>query len=666
MLVLHRAAIGMGRRVSVLSCIEKRTKNAFRLSHFALDSSHFHSNSSVLNPCNDVNCCNNGNRPANRGRGEGRACGRQMCLCCGSSFPMSGTHNHRPHHYFRSAVVQAEHFLSTTAAQNCKNVRPEEMCIWSLRPEFWVPNRNWGSRPRSLDIKSVPEKSESEEEEDDFDQSLEKNEAKNLVMYEHSDRAVVDLMEVERVYKVVEELFASDRNMEAVLDQCDVKLSHSLVYHVLIRFSHARKPAFRFFNWAGQQVGFSHNSLTCNTMMSILARTKQFVTMLELLKEMGKMGSVLTIETFEIAIKAFAAAREMKKAVQMFDLMERYDFDANLNAFNFLLDALGRVKLAKEAQMLFERMRGRFPPNVRTYTVLISGWCEAKNLIEAGKLWNEMVDEGFKPDLVTHNIMLGGLFKGRKKDEALKLFGLMKINGPCPDSKSYTIVIRALSKLQKMEEASKFFAEMQEHGSPLDAAVYTCMITGYGNTKKLDKAYVLLQEMKEKGIPHDCRTYNALIKVMMVLHKPDEATKLFEKMSQCGFQPTIHTYNMLMKLYFRARNPEMGFAIWDQMARNGCCPDVNSYTVFIGGLIREGRSEEACAYIESMIDKGMKAPRFDYNKFLADFSRAGRPDIFEELAAKMKHAGKLDISDVFLRRSQKMKTRVKIRRVLSK
>jgi pentatricopeptide repeat protein len=36
-----------------------------------------------------------------------------------------------------------------------------------------------------------------------------------------------------------------------------------------------------------------------------------------------------------------------------------------MSGFNFLLDALGRVKLAKEAQMLFERMRERFPPNVK-------------------------------------------------------------------------------------------------------------------------------------------------------------------------------------------------------------------------------------------------------------------------------------------------------------
>ena len=119
-----------------------------------------------------------------------------------------------------------------------------------------------------------------------------------MVMYEHSDHTVIDLMEVERVYRIVEELFASNRNIEVVLDQIDVNLSHSLVFHVLVNFSHARKPSLRFFNWAGQQVGFLHNSMTCNTMMSILAKTKQFVTMLELLKETGKMGYVLTIHTF--------------------------------------------------------------------------------------------------------------------------------------------------------------------------------------------------------------------------------------------------------------------------------------------------------------------------------------------------------------------------------
>jgi pentatricopeptide repeat protein len=97
------------------------------------------------------------------------------------------------------------------------------------------------------------------------------------------------------------------------------------------------------------------------------------------------------------------------------------------------------------------------------------------------------------------------------------------------------------------------------------------------------------------------------------------------------------------------------------MSKKGFCPDDNSYTVFIGGLISQGRSEEACKYLEEMIENGMKAPQLDYNKFAADFSRAGKPDILEELAQKMKFSGKFEVSNVFARWAEMMKKRVKRR-----
>ena len=62
-----------------------------------------------------------------------------------------------------------------------------------------------------------------------------------------SGESCADPAEVERVCKVIDELFALDRNMEVVLDECGVRLSHDLVVDVLQRFKHARKPAFRFF-----------------------------------------------------------------------------------------------------------------------------------------------------------------------------------------------------------------------------------------------------------------------------------------------------------------------------------------------------------------------------------------------------------------------------------
>ncbi|WCJ22310.1 Pentatricopeptide repeat (PPR) superfamily protein [Euphorbia peplus] len=473
-------------------------------------------------------------------------------------------------------------------------------------------------------------------------------------------RSNADPEEVDRVCKVIEELFALDRNMEAVLDGCGVELSHDLVVDVLGRFRHARKPAFRFFCWAGRKEGFELDSRSYNAMMSILGKSRQFETMVSMLDEMGEKG-VLTMETFSIAMRAFAASKERKKAVGIFELMKKHKYKIGVETINSLLDSLGRAKLGKEAEALFDKLEDRFTPNLQTYTILLNGWCKVKNLMEAGRIWNEMVDKGFKPDIVAHNVMLEGLLKSKKMSEAIKLLMVMKSKGPSPDVWSYTKLIRALCKQAKMNEAVEYFDEMVELGCKPDAAVYTCLITGFGNQRRMDMVTKLLKEMKDEGCPPDGKTYNALIKLLTSRKRPEDAEKIYMKMVESGIEPTIHTYNMIMKSYFQIRNFEMGRAVWEEMIRKGCCPDDNSYTVFISGLISQGRSLEACKYLEEMLEKGMKAPEIDYSRFVADFSRLGKPDILEELAEKLKFSGKNEASNVLLGWAEMMKRRFKRR-----
>lgn len=490
--------------------------------------------------------------------------------------------------------------------------------------------------------------SDGEGDDDDDEESL-----GSAVTFESS----ADPEEVSRVAKVIDELFALDRNMEAVLDESGINLTHDLVVDVLWRFKHARKPAFRFFCWAGQKPGFSHDCRTYNVMLLILGKTRQFETMGSLLEEMGEKG-VLNMQSFMIAIKAYASGKERKKAVGVFELMKKYGFKAGVETINCMLDALAREKLVKEAQALYDKLKSRFTPNTKTYSVLLSGWCRVKNLMEAGKIWNEMIDQGLKPDLITHNLMLDGLLKVKKRSDAIKLFEVMKAKGPAPNVRSYTILIRDLCKHSKMKEAVAYFDEMMASGCEPDAGVFTCLITGFGNLKKMDMVYGLLKEMKEKGYPPDGRLYNSLIKLMTNRRMPDDAVSVYKKMIQSGNQPTIHTYIMMMKSYFFAGNSEMACAVWDEMVLRGCCPDENSYTVLIGGLIRQGRSEEACKYVEDMINKGMRVPELDFNKFAADFSRVGQPNILEELARKTRLSGKSEVSEVFARWAQMTHKRV--------
>ncbi|KAL6973791.1 hypothetical protein U1Q18_027975 [Sarracenia purpurea var. burkii] len=566
--------------------------------------------------------------------------GQQVCVLYGSSLPLSRLHHFTSDYSVRRTRSHFPHLLSHLSSYPLLLTLQETLQILAPNSGCMRDFCSFSNGYSDTDVES--------------DSSRENFESRKCDCVESKG----DPKEVDRVCKVIDELFALDRNMEAVLDECGVNLTRDLVVEVLERLRHARRPAFRFFCWAGRRPGYTHDSRTYNKMMLILGKTRQFETMVTILEEMGERR-LLSIETFEIAIKTFAEAKERKKAVGIFELMKKYKFKVGVDTINCLLDSLGRAKLGKEAQLLFEKLKERFTPNLQTYTVLLNGWCRVKNLMEAGRVWNEIIEKGFKPDIVVHHTMLEGLLRCRKTSDAIKLFEVMKAKGPSPKVRSYTILIKDLCKQMKMKEAIEYFEEMLESGCEPDAVVYTSLITGFGNQKRLDKVYGLLEEMEEKGCPPDARTYNALIKLMTNRRMPDDAVRIYKAMTKFGFQPTIHTYNMMMKSYFQTGNYEMGYEIWEEMIRMGCCPDDNSYVVFIGGLIRQGRSEKACQYLQEMMEKGMKAPQIDYNKFAADFSRAGKSGILEDLAQKMKFSGKFEESNVFARWAEMMKKRIK-------
>ncbi|KAF0925792.1 hypothetical protein E2562_018448 [Oryza meyeriana var. granulata] len=451
----------------------------------------------------------------------------------------------------------------------------------------------------------------------------------------------------------------SDANLEAALSALSPPLSEALVLAVLDRFKHAHRPSHRFFRWAAASGGFAHTSITYCKMVHILGKTRQFQSMVALIQEMGKEGA-LCMDAFKIAIKSFAAAGEIKNAVGVFEMMKMHGFDDGVESFNCLLVALAQEGLGREAKQVFDRMHDRYTPDLRSYTALMLAWCNARNLVEAGRVWNEMLENGLKPDVVVHNTMIEGLLRGQRRPEAVKMFELMKAKGPAPNVWTHTMLIRDHCKRGKMDMAMRCFEEMQDVGCQPDVATYTCLLVGYGNAKRMDRVTALLEEMTQKGCPPDGRTYNALIKLLTNRNMPDDAARIYKKMIKKGLEPTIHTYNMMMKSYFLGgRNYMMGCAVWEEMHRKGICPDVNSYTVFINGHIRHGRPEEACKYIEEMIQKGMKAPQIDYNKFAADFSKAGKPDILYELAQKVKFTGKFDASNVFHQWAERMKNRVK-------
>ncbi|KAF9617821.1 hypothetical protein IFM89_039003 [Coptis chinensis] len=116
-------------------------------------------------------------------------------------------------------------------------------------------------------------------------------------------------------------------------------------------------------------------------------------------------------KTFRIGVKYLAEARELKKCVEIFHLMNAYGFVYELERLNKVIETLCGEKLVFEAKYIVMKMKEFVQLNGVTYKLLIVGFCEVGDMIEASKFWNLMVDEGFELEV---EAMMDTFFKNNR------------------------------------------------------------------------------------------------------------------------------------------------------------------------------------------------------------------------------------------------------------
>lgn len=376
-------------------------------------------------------------------------------------------------------------------------------------------------------------------------------------------------------------------------------------------------------------------------MIDVAGKSRNIDLLWGLIQEMGRRNLV-TDKTFVIALRTLAAARELKKCVEFFHLMNGYGFGYSLVTLNKVVDKLCSCKLVDEAKFLVLKLKEWIKLDGVTYKLLIKGFCDVGDLIEASKLWNSMVEEGFESEMEAVEEMMNGLFKANKFDEALKLFQAVRsnrMNDLMPST--YNLVIRWLCNKGKVTQAYVVFDEMHKIGFEGENSANSSLIYGLLTRGRRREAYNIMGRIENP----DLSFYHSLIKGLLRLRRANEATQVFRVMIERGCEPIMHTYIMLLQGHLGKRG------------RKGLDPLVNFDTIFVGGLVKFGKSLEASKYVERLMKRGLEVPRFDYNKFLHYFSNEEGVVMFREVGNRLREAGLVDLADIFQRYGEKMTTR---------
>lgn len=438
----------------------------------------------------------------------------------------------------------------------------------------------------------------------------------------------------ERVCRVVSA--QPEHRIAPVLDALGVTVSPQLVAEVLKNLSNAGILALAFFRWAERQQGFRYSAEGFHNLIEALGKIKQFRLVWSLVEAM-RCRSCLSKDTFKIIVRRYARARKVKEAVETFEKMSSFGLKTDLSDYNWLIDILSKSKQVKKAHAIFKEMKrkGRFIPDLKTYTVLMEGWGHEKDLLMLKAVYQEMLDAGIKPDVVAYGMLISAFCKSGKCDEAIKVFHEMEESGCMPSPHVYCMLINGLGSMERLDEALKYFQLSKESGFPMEVPTCNAVIGAYCRALEFHHAFKMVDEMRKSVIGPNTRTYDIILNHLIKSEKIEEAYNLFQRMERDGCEPELNTYTMMVGMFCSNERVDMALKVWKQMKEKGVLPCMHMFSALINGLCFENRLEEACVYFQEMLDKGIRPPGQLFSNLKEALVEGGRITLAQEVTQRL-------------------------------
>lgn len=442
--------------------------------------------------------------------------------------------------------------------------------------------------------------------------------------------------EAEKICRIISNC-SPDSNVASSLDKLGVTVSPNLVEEVLRKLGNAGMLALAFFRWAEKKEGFKHTTLSFHHLIEALGKIKQFRLIWSLVESMKQKG-LLRKDTFVLITRRYARAKKIREAIDAFEKMEMFGFKPELSDYNSLVDTISKSRDVERAQVIFNDMKRRrkFSPDLKTYTILLEGWGNERNLTKLLELYQEMIGEGFTPDVVTYGILINSFCKSGKCDEALKIFYEMQASGCKPSPHIFCSLINGLGTEKRLDEALKFFELSKSSGFAPELPTYNAIVGSYCWVSQFEDAFKVVDEMKKYEIGPNARTYDIILHHLIKSGKKEEAYWVFERMGKEGScEPQLNTYTMMVSMLCSEERVDLALKVWKEMSEKGVLPCMHMFSALINGLCFENRLDEACEYFKEMLRKGIRPPGKLFGNLKEALLYAGKKDIALELGLEV-------------------------------
>ncbi|KAI4337368.1 hypothetical protein L6164_015795 [Bauhinia variegata] len=188
--------------------------------------------------------------------------------------------------------------------------------------------------------------------------------------------------------------------LETALDGAGIEPGSTLLQAIFDHFDSSPNSLYSLLLWAEKQAGYRPSMLLFNSMINVLAKSREFDSAWTLLlnrMDSDKEVSLVSADTFAIMIRRYAGAGKPQPAIRTFEfarnLKSILDFDSEMSLFEIMLDSLckeGSVRAASEYFLQRKKIDPRWVPSTQVYNIILNGWFRSRKLKQADRFWATM------------------------------------------------------------------------------------------------------------------------------------------------------------------------------------------------------------------------------------------------------------------------------------
>lgn len=441
--------------------------------------------------------------------------------------------------------------------------------------------------------------------------------------------------------KLLCEIIAQTPSLEVdrVLDDAGIRVSTDIVEDVL-KLSYAHPgTAVKFFRWSGYKLNDRHSPYAWNLVVDMLGKNALFDAMWDAIKSMQKEG-LISLATFASVFGSYVIADKVKGAFMTFDVMDQYGCARDIVALNSLLSAICRDGKTLDAKEFLQVARVQIKPDPDTYAILLEGWENEQDAINARLTFTEMVAEfGWDPNnLPAYDSLLNTILKGSDGlKEAMKFFETLKDRSCYPGMRFFKAALNECIIKGDMKNSIVLWDVIKsQDGCKPDTEMYNLMISVYLNLEDDDLASRMLDEMVFNGVFPDSQSYNLIFQFLITEKKLKEAESLFTEMIKNEFVPTHVNCYLAVRVFVEGEDPYTAIKIWKCELENYETDLEETGNILVTGLRDLNRLPEAVKYAEDIIDRGIKLTSATLSKVRQSLAQAGKGPVYDQLFKKWK------------------------------